>query len=137
MVADGVARNDDFQAQLPFLQLTGSGDINLADATLDYTLNARVLERPEFLTGASEAELDEYTEAVIPLKITGDASAPTIRPDIAGMARNAVQDKIDEEKDRLKRGLLDRLGIGEEEQEDEEEEESVEDELKKKLKDLF
>ncbi|MEO0614905.1 MAG: AsmA family protein [Pseudomonadota bacterium] len=124
-VRDGVARNDDLFAEIPFLQLTGAGTVNLADATIDYGLRARVLERPEFLAGATAEELDEYTEAVIPLKLTGDMTAPTIRPDIEGMARDAAKQKIEEEKDRLRRRLLDRLRG-----DDEDEEPSLEDALK-------
>ncbi|MEO0576131.1 MAG: AsmA family protein [Pseudomonadota bacterium] len=133
VVKDGVATNDDLFAELPFLHLNGAGAVNLADATVDYGLNARVLERPDFLTGASAEELDAYTEAVIPLKITGDLAAPSIAPDIEGMVRAAAKEKIDAEKDRLKRRLLDELTGGDEE----DEEEDVEDKLKNRLKDLF
>ncbi|MEN7342932.1 MAG: AsmA family protein [Pseudomonadota bacterium] len=123
-VSNGVARNDDLFAALPFLQLTGSGSADLADGTVDYTMQARVLERPEFLEGVTPEELDEYTEAVIPLKITGDMTAPTIRPDIAGMAEAAAKRKLDEERERAENRLRDRL-------------KDKEDELKKRLKDIF
>ncbi|MEL6868999.1 MAG: AsmA family protein [Pseudomonadota bacterium] len=140
-VSNGVATNNDLYAELPFLQFTGDGTVNLADATVNYGLDARVLERPEFLTDASAEELDAYTEAVIPLKITGELAAPKIAPDIEGMARAAAKEKIDAEKDRLKRRLLDKLIDGDEaeagEEGEEEEEGDIEDELKKRLKDLF
>ncbi|MEL7310013.1 MAG: AsmA family protein [Pseudomonadota bacterium] len=140
VVRDGVATNDDLFAELPFLQLTGNGSVNLGEGSIDYDLDARVLERPDFLEGASAEELDEYTEAVIPLAITGDMAAPTIRPDFDRMVRDAVEQKLDEEKDRLRNRLLDRLGLGEEmtdEEGEEEEEEDIEDALKKRLRDLF
>ena len=130
-VRDGVARSDDLFAELPFLQLTGAGTLNLADATIDYGLRARVLERPEFLAGASAAELDEYTEAVIPLRLTGPIASPTVRPDIEGMVREAAKRKLDAEKERLRQRLLDELGG------DDETTESLEDEAKKRLKKLF
>ncbi|MFK8052648.1 MAG: AsmA family protein [Woeseiaceae bacterium] len=120
VVKNGVATNNDFIAELPFLRLTGAGQVDLGDSSVDYAMNARVLERPEFLTGASEAELDEYTEAVIPLKITGPMTAPSVKPDFAGLAQAAAQKKIDEEEARLRDRLKDK-----------------EDELKKRLKDLF
>lgn len=126
VVADGVARNDDLFAELPFLQLTGSGTVNLADATIDYGLRARVLERPDLFTDASAEELDAYTEAVIPLRLTGAIASPTVRPDIEGMVRDAAKQKIEEEKDRLRRRLLDKLVDDDEE-----------DEAKKLLKDIF
>ncbi|MEL7022343.1 MAG: AsmA family protein [Pseudomonadota bacterium] len=141
VVRDGVATNNDLFAELPFLQLTGNGSVNLGEGSIDYDLDARVLERPDFLSGATAEELDEYTEAVIPLEVTGEMTAPTIRPDFQRLARDAVERKLDEEKDRLRNRLLDRLGIGEdateEDGEEAEEEEDIEDALKKRLRDIF
>ena len=150
-VAGGVLTNDDLFAELPFLRVTGAGTVNLAAATLDYGVRARVLERPDFIEGASEEELAEYTEAVIPIRITGSLADPSVRPDVEDMLREEVKGRIEEEKERLQKKLLERLGIEPEEEaapadgdnlapEDEqpaEEEESVEDQLKKKLKDLL
>ena len=148
-VNDGIASNDDLFAELPFLQLTGKGKVDLGSGTVDYGLRARVLERPEFLTGATAEELDEYTEAVIPLRITGPVAAPSVKPDISALARSEVERKIDKEKDRIRDRLLDRLGVPKEEEaapadgtEDgeaapEEEEVDPEEELKKKLRDLL
>jgi AsmA protein len=150
-VADGVLTNDDLFAELPFLRVTGAGTVDLAAATLDYGVRARVLERPDFIEGASEEELAEYTEAVIPIRITGSLADPSVRPDVEDMLREEVKGRIEEEKERLQKKLLERLGIESEEEaapadgenlapEDEqpaEEEESVEDQLKKKLKDLL
>ena len=45
IVTDGVMQNDDFFAELPFMQLRGRGSVDLAAATVDYGLTARVLER--------------------------------------------------------------------------------------------
>ena len=149
-VAGGVLTNDDLFAELPFMRITGAGTVDLAAATLDYGLSARVLERPDFIEGATEAELAEYTEAVIPIRITGPLADPSVRPDVEDMLREEVKGRIEEEKERLEKKLLERLGIGKEEEDapadgenlapDEqpaEEEESVEDQLKKKLKDLL
>ncbi len=150
-VAGGVLTNDDLFAELPFLRVTGAGTVDLAAATLDYGVRARVLERPDFIEGASEEELAEYTEAVIPIRISGRLADPSVRPDVDDMLREEVRGRIEEEKDRLQKKLLERLGIesqdetapadGEnlapEDQPPAEEEESVEDQLKKKLKDLL
>ncbi|MEM1264315.1 MAG: AsmA family protein [Pseudomonadota bacterium] len=109
-VANGVLSNNDFTAVLPFLQLTGAGKVDLVQSAVDYTMNARVLERPDFVD-ASAAELDEFTEAVIPLKITGSLAEPSIKPDIEGLAKARVQQEIDKKKDELTNKLLDKLGV--------------------------
>ncbi len=110
-VANGVLTNDDFSAALPFLQLTGNGTVDIAAGSVDYRMRARVLERPEFLEGASAAELDEYTEAVIPLKIEGPLTDPSIVPDIGGLVREQLKQEIDQRTDELRDRLLDRLGL--------------------------
>lgn len=107
VVTDGIMRSDDLFAELPFMQLTGAGTVDIPAATVDYGLTARVLERPEFLEGATEEELDEYTEAVIPMKITGPLASPSIQPDLERLLRNRVEDEIkDKLQDKLK-GLFD------------------------------
>ncbi|MDJ0759530.1 MAG: AsmA family protein [Woeseiaceae bacterium] len=132
-VTDGIMRNDDFRADLPFLQLTGSGTVNFVEANVDYSMTARVLERPEFVTEATDEELAEFTEAVIPLKITGPLAAPKIRPDFEALFRQRVEEEA-------KKKILDKLLGGDESGEEEGQEEGekdAEDILKDKLKDLF
>jgi len=103
VVTDGVMRSDDLFAELPFMQLSGGGKVDLAAATVDYSLVARVLDRPEFLTGATAEELDEFTGAVIPLKITGALDSPRITPDLEKLLQQKVEEEIEDLlKDKLK-----------------------------------
>ncbi len=107
VVTDGVMRSNDLFAELPFMQLTGGGQVDIPAATVDYSLTARILERPEFLHEATAEELDEFTEAVIPLKITGPLASPSIKPDLERLLKNRVEEEIkDKLKDKLK-GLFD------------------------------
>jgi len=127
-VTDGVFRNDDLSAQLPFMQLTGKGEVDFAAAEIDYQLTARILERPEFVQGASEKELEEFTEAVIPLTITGPLAEPSIKPDIEEMLKEEAEEK-------LKEKLFDKLLGGEEEAEETTDEVGDEEPEKKKDRD--
>ena len=102
VVKNGVMQNDDLFAELPFMQLKGSGSVDLAAATVNYGLTARVLERPESMSGMTEAELNDFTEAVIPLKITGPLTSPSVKPDVERLLRKRVEEE-------LKGKLLDRL----------------------------
>jgi AsmA protein len=107
VVANGVLSSDDLFAELPFMQLTGGGQINIPAGTLNLAMNARILERPEFLQNATTEELNEFTEAVIPLKITGPIASPSIRPDLEKLLKKRVEDEIKEQlRDKLK-GLFD------------------------------
>jgi AsmA protein len=140
-VTKGIFRNEDLLAELPFLQLAGNGNVDLVKAEIDYSLQARVLERPEFVDGASEAELKDFTEAVIPLKITGSLNSPSIRPDIDGMLKAEVKKVVDEKSDELKDRLVEKLlGSGTKDKDGEEatiDEEQEEEKLEDRLKRLF
>lgn len=137
-VTDGVFRNDDFLAELPFLRVTGNGTVDLAEAMVDYSLQARVMERPEFVDGATRAELDDFTEAVIPLKITGPLASPGIRPDIEGMLKAEVEKAVEEKKEELKDRVLNKLFGGDDKPADETTGDPEEDQdLEDQLKDLF
>ncbi len=146
---DGIFTNDDFVAELPFLVLDGGGMVDLNTRELDYALEVRVLDRPEFMAGATEAEVADFTETVVPLKITGTLASPSIRPDIEGIFRAQVDRAIEEKKDELANELLNRVLGGQEpeegdpdaageEQDQVQEEEDPEEKLKRDLlKKLF
>jgi AsmA protein len=112
-VTDGVFRNDDFLAELPFLKLTGGGMVDLNTTGVDYALQVRVLDRPEFMADATEAEIADFTKTVVPLKITGTLGSPTVRPDMEGIFRARVEQEIDKKKEELKTNLFNRLLGGE------------------------
>lgn len=139
VVTNGIMRNDDFIALLPFMRLTGRGTVNLPEATLDYSLTGRLVEKPEFASAATEAELKDMTRVVIPLKITGPLTAPKFAIDFGSIIKERAKDEI---RDRV----LDRLLGGDKTPEPpadgeqpaaEEEKPSVEDEVKNRLKDLL
>ena len=147
-VTDGVFTNQDLLAELPFLQVTGNGKVDLVTATVDYAMQARVLERPEFVRGATEEELSDFTQAVIPLRISGPLASPSVRPDVEALFKARAKQEVKKKTDELKGKLLDKLlgapaaepAAGEEpaaEEPQEEEKLSPEEELKRKLRDMF
>jgi AsmA protein len=136
-VTDGIFKNDDLLAELPFLQVAGNGTVDLVKAAIDYSLQARVLERPEFVGGASQAELADFTQAVIPLSVTGPLASPSIRPDVEGMLKAEVRKAVDEKREELKEKVLDKILGGKEEAEEDNDQTEKEEDLEDKLKDLF
>ncbi len=141
-VTDGIFRNDDLIIELPFLQLTGSGSVDLPAAQVNYSMQARVFDNPQLMPGISQAELADFTRTVVPVKISGPLSSPSIRPDIEAVFRQQVEGAIEEQKEKLKNRLLDRLFGGEKDEQteeqqpgeqNEEEAEDLEEQLKKKL----
>ena len=104
VVTDGIMRNDDLVADLPFMQLTGKGNVDLPAGIVDYGLRARVFAKPEAMGGATAEEIEDLTKTVIPLKITGPLTAPKVRPDIEALLRQQVEEDV---KDLLKDKLED------------------------------
>jgi AsmA protein len=150
-VTDGIFKNDDLLVQLPFLDLTGGGIVDLPAAQVNYSVEARVLDKPELMSGISAAELADFTKTVVPVKITGSLNSPSIRPDIEAVFRQQVEGALEEQKEELQNRILNRLLGGDEdgqadesepseqaEEEESVEEEDLEEQLKKKLlKDLI
>lgn len=131
-VNDGILNNDDLVAQLPFLNVTGQGKIDLPESTVDYRLRATVVEKPELA-----AQAGVLTGKTIPVSITGTLSDPRVRPDVSAALKQQARDRIEEE-------ILDRLGGDDEDAPEGEEpaaerdvEQELKDKAKKKLEDLW
>ena len=104
VVTGGVMRNNDLFVELPFMQLKGAGQVDLVAATVAYDLVARVFARPELLQDVTEDELNDFTRAEIPLKVSGSLTSPSVKPDVEKLLRKQVEEKI---KDELKKRLKD------------------------------
>lgn len=103
VVTDGVMRNDDFVADLTFMQLTGRGDVDIGAGTVDYDLRAKVYDTPEALELATQEEINDFKKAEIPLEVTGSLTSPKIRPDVEALLLQQVEDEIkDKIEDKLK-----------------------------------
>jgi len=104
VVTNGVLRNEDLKAELPFMELTGAGDVDLAKGTVDYGLRARIFERPELMGDATPDEIDDLTKTVIPLRISGSLASPKVAPDVEELLREQAEEEI---KEKLEEKLKD------------------------------
>ena len=103
VVKNGVMRNDDLAAEMPFMKLTGAGEVNIPEGTVDYALQARVLKKPEAMAGATPEEIEDFTKTVIPLKITGPLVSPNVRPDVESLLQQRVEEEVKEKiEEKLK-----------------------------------
>lgn len=106
VVSDGIFTNNDFVAELPFLQLSGAGIVDIGTSEVNYAMEVRVFDRPEFMSGATAEELADFTETVVPLKITGTLDSLSVKPDIEGIFRAQVEEAIEEKASELLNRLL-------------------------------
>ncbi len=89
-ITSGIAETHDLTIASQALKVTGQGSANLATKGIDFKLLASVLTAPARNTD-------------IPLKVTGTYSAPTVRPDIEGLAKDQLKQKL---QDILKKNGL-------------------------------
>ena len=98
VIKDGVAHNDDLQAKSPFLRLTGRGDVNIADATLDYTVNASVVATA---AGQGGKDLSDLAGLTVPVHATGPLASLKYRVDVGAMASNLAKGTVQRGLERL------------------------------------
>ena len=145
VVTDGVLQNKDFLAELPFLRLNGTGSVDLVQASLDYRMDARVIESPELAGEISAEELKDFTSAIIPFKISGPLASPAVVVDVEVLVRREVEKQLEKHADDLIDSLFGKdkePAEGETEgdeavDEEKKEEQDAEDLIKDALKNIF
>lgn len=100
-LADGVLNSERLVAQLPFLRVTGDGALNLAEESLNYRFNARVLQIPEFPDGERLNDLEGWS---IPLLLGGTLEQPKLGVDLAEFAKTRAAQE-------LQNKLFEKLGL--------------------------
>ena len=150
-INDGVVSNDDLEGSSPLLRVTGEGSADLNDESLDYRVNATLVDT---LEGQGGRKLEDLEGVRLPIRIRGTFSDPSFRLDLESIVRARAAEELgvdeDELRDEASRRLLERLGVSREEEEeddngeepdtDEDEEEAertLEEEAEERLRDLF
>ncbi|MDE2140014.1 MAG: AsmA family protein [Gammaproteobacteria bacterium] len=109
-IRNGVLDNRNLVAQLPFLNLEGSGKLDLAENTLDYQLKAHITGTPKL---GAKSDLSGLAGKIIPLKISGTLTSLSVTPDIAAAvqerARTELQKKKQEVRGRLENRIRNKL----------------------------
>ncbi len=67
-IKNGVAHNDDLSIKAPILRITGSGDIDIGNETLNYVAKPTVVAS---LKGQGGNDLDKLSGLTFPIKLTG------------------------------------------------------------------
>lgn len=96
VIENGVFATADLNAVTRAVRVTGRGRIDLPAAQLDLRLNAAVQK-----IASNESEAANMVGFTVPVTVDGPLSDPRIRPDLAGLAKAAVQKKLDENKEAI------------------------------------
>ncbi|HEU4530839.1 MAG TPA: AsmA family protein [Steroidobacteraceae bacterium] len=106
-VRNGVLENRDLVIDAEHLKVTGEGKFEIPTGKVDYRLTANITEVPPEGAGAEMASL---RSAQIPVRVSGTLQDLKIRPDVQGLAKAQVNEKVEEKKQELTEKLSRKLG---------------------------
>jgi AsmA protein len=102
-IAGGIATTKDLMIASQYLRVTGTGTANLLTKGIDYHILATILKA---LPSAHGADLSQLTLAGIPVEISGTMSDPKVRPDLAGLLKSNVKQKLEDTLKNKLQGLF-------------------------------
>ncbi len=105
-IKNGIAHNGDFLAKSPFLRLTGEGDINLPDSTLNYLAKAAVVASGAGQGGKDMSDLKGLT---IPVRVSGPFTALKYKLELGSVLSDSAKQKLEEKKEEIRDKLEDKL----------------------------
>jgi AsmA protein len=138
-ITNGVMKNEDLTADLIAMNVTGKGQVDLVNETIDYDLLAAVPAGQK----SAELGLGKAAGKSVPISVSGSLDDPSVKADVGALIGDKVKSLI---QDRLGLGgepapAADEAAPADGEAAPEEEPKSTEDQLKeeatKKLKKLF
>ena len=111
----GVLRIDDLRMETDrdapvFLKVHGKGTLDTITEAINYQVVAAVTKPPAGNAPAGGGSLDALGGVEVPLTITGTMSSPTVRPDIAALAKGKLGQEVQQKAgDLVKKKLGDKL----------------------------
>ena len=106
-IKNGVAHNEDLSIKAPLFRITGNGDIDIANETLNYNAKPTIVNT---LKGQGGSDLSLMNGLTIPIKVTGTFAKPNYAFDFndlaAGIAKNKLLDNVGGKKADAVKSLL-------------------------------
>lgn len=103
-VANGVAHNDDLSMKSPLLRLTGNGDINIGNDSMNYLAKATLAKTLEGQGGR-----DSVGGITVPVRVSGPFSDLKYTLDFGAMVSEVAKQKVEAKKEEIKTKVQDKL----------------------------
>ncbi|MFA6920912.1 MAG: AsmA family protein [Gallionella sp.] len=103
-VADGVAHNDDLSMKSPFLRMSGAGDINIGNDSMNYLAKATLARTLEGQGGR-----DNVGGITVPVRVSGPFADLKYTLDFGAMVNELAKQKVEAKKEEIKSKVQDRL----------------------------
>jgi AsmA protein len=101
-ITNGILTNDDLWLQAPVLRVTGSGQLDLPERTVDYRIEPKAAQTLEGQGGEREV-----AGLLVPVIVRGPWDDLTFVPDLSAVARRALEDpealrdEVEQQMDQL------------------------------------
>jgi AsmA protein len=105
-LAHGVLTTDPLQIETSVLRVSGKGTFRLSDQAVDYQIAALVRQVPASGSGASLGSLKSLE---IPITVSGTVHDYKVRPDVSGILKGRAKQELENQKDKLRESLKDKL----------------------------
>lgn len=111
VMTNGVFSNQDLNAAVQYLKVTGQGSADLVKSSIDYRLQAAVLKFPSEAKLASGAQDtgEDLVGLTIPIAVTGSLTDPKVRPDVNALLKERAKQELQKQKEKVEEKLKDQL----------------------------
>jgi AsmA protein len=92
-IKNGVAHNQDLDVKAPLIRISGAGDIDLGNSSLNYVVKASVVASAK---GQGGAGLDQLAGLTVPVKLSGPFDAMKYQVDYGAAATELAKSKVGE-----------------------------------------
>ena len=92
-IKNGVAHNEDLSAKSPFFRLSGNGDIDIGNNTINYLTKATVVNTS---AGQGGKDLNDLKGLTVPVRVTGSLDSPHYHLEVSKLALQSVKQKLQE-----------------------------------------
>jgi AsmA protein len=106
IIKNGAAHNSDLIAKSPFLRLTGEGDINIGEGSLNYLAKAAVVATSG---GQGGKEMSDLKGLTVPVRASGPFDALKFKLEFGSAFSEAAKQQVEEQKEALKTRAEDKL----------------------------
>jgi AsmA protein len=133
-ITDGVAHNDDLAMKSPLLRLSGAGDINVGNDSINYLAKATLAKTLEGQGGA-----DSVSGLTLPVRVSGPFTDLKYGLEFSAMAGDATKQKIADTKAQVNQKIDEQKQAAQQQLDAKKQEvkTQVQDQLKNSLKGLF
>lgn len=106
-INNGVAHNDDLSLKSPLLRLTGNGDLDIGQSSMNYVAKATLAKTLEGQGGK-----DVVGGITVPVRVVGPFSDLQYKLDFGAMVGEATKQKVETKKEQVKSKLQEQLKGG-------------------------